>query len=140
MRNPEQEARRWFQQALSDFAFLEVARQARKYDTCCFLAQQTAEKALKAYLFHQGEELIFTHSIFRLCEMAAHYDPSFRDIREQVKLLDFYYVERAILMPWGRSSRRSSTATGTPNRRSDMARMVIEAVQTRLSSESGSEG
>lgn len=86
---------------MSDFAFLEVARQARKYDTCCFLAQQTAEKALKAYLFHQGEELIFTHSIFRLCEMAAHYDPSFRDIREQVKLLDFYYVERAILCPGG---------------------------------------
>jgi HEPN domain-containing protein len=53
MRDPKQEARRWLQQAQSDFAFLDVGRQARKYDTCCFLAQQTAEKALKAYLFHQ---------------------------------------------------------------------------------------
>jgi HEPN domain-containing protein len=93
MRNPKQEARRWLQQAQSDFAFLDVARQAHKYDTCGFLAQQTAEKALKAYLFHQGEELVFTHSFFRLCDLAAQYDPAFRDIREQVKLLDFYYVE-----------------------------------------------
>jgi HEPN domain-containing protein len=140
MRNPEQEARRWFQQALSDFAFLEVARQARKYDTCCFLAQQTAEKALKAYLFHQGEELIFTHSIFRLCEMAAHYDPSFRDIREQVKLLDFYYVEARYPNALGAVIPAEFYSDRDAEQAIDMARMVIEAVQTRLSSESGSEG
>jgi HEPN domain-containing protein len=57
------------------------------------LAQQTAEEALRAYLFAQGEELIFTHSIFKLCDMAARYHPEFLILREQVKLLDFYYVE-----------------------------------------------
>ena len=93
MKDLEREAHRWWQQALSDFAFLPVARQAGKHDTCCFLAQQTAEKALKAYLFHQGEELIPTHSIFKLCAMAAQYDPDFTTLRERVKLLDFYYVE-----------------------------------------------
>lgn len=87
------EAGRWWRQALSDFGFLETARQAGKFDTCCFLAQQTAEKALKAYLFAQGEELILTHSIFRLCALAARYDPAFTELRERVKLLDFYYVE-----------------------------------------------
>lgn len=84
MKNLEQEAQRWLRQAQSDFTFLETARQVGKYDTCCFLAQQTAEKALKAYLFHQGEELILTHAIFRLCEMAAQYDPAFGEIREKV--------------------------------------------------------
>ena len=93
MKDLRPEADRWWQQSLSDLDFLPVARQAGKYDTCCFLAQQTAEKALKAYLFHQGEELIFTHSIFRLCEMAAQYNPDFTALRERVKLLDFYYVE-----------------------------------------------
>lgn len=83
---------RW-RQALSDFGFLETARHAGKFDTCCFLAQQTAEKALKAYLFAQGEELLLTHSIFRLCALAARYDPTFAELKEQVKLLDFYYVE-----------------------------------------------
>ncbi len=89
----QREAGRWWRQALADFSFLPVARQAAKYDTCCFLAQQTAEKALKAYLFQQGEELIFTHSIFKLCAMAAHYAADFTELQERVKLLDFYYVE-----------------------------------------------
>ena len=93
MKDLEREADRWWRQALSDFGFLRVARQAGKHDTCCFLAQQTAEKALKAYLFHKGEELIPTHSIFKLCDMAAGYNPDFATLKEQVKLLDFYYVE-----------------------------------------------
>ena len=89
----QREADRWWRQALADLSFLPVARQNAKYDTCCFLAQQTAEKALKAYLFQQGEELIFTHSIFKLCAMAAQYAADFVELRERVKLLDFYYVE-----------------------------------------------
>jgi HEPN domain-containing protein len=93
MKNLNFEASRWWRQAQSDFAFLPAVRQAGKYDTCCFLAQQTAEKALKAYLFQQGEELIFTHSIFKLCAMAAQYHQDFADLQQQVKLLDFHYVE-----------------------------------------------
>ena len=44
-------------------------------------------------MFFHGEELIFTHSVFRLCEMAAQYDPIWLPLRERVKQLDFYYVE-----------------------------------------------
>jgi HEPN domain-containing protein len=93
MKDLHREADRWWRQARSDLEFLPVALQAGKYDTCCFLAQQTAEKALKAYLFHQGEELIFTHSIFKLCDMAAQYAIEFAALKERIKLLDFYYVE-----------------------------------------------
>ncbi|BCX03524.1 MAG: DNA-binding protein [Candidatus Roseilinea sp.] len=95
MTDPLREAGRWWRQAVADFAFLPVARDAGKFDTCCFLAQQTAEKALKAYLFAQGEELVFTHSIFRLCDLAARYDAAFTDLREDVKRLDFYYYVEA---------------------------------------------
>jgi len=91
--NPRLEADRWWRQAQDDLTFLPVARQASKYDICCFLAQQTAEKALKAYLFYQGEQLIFTHSIFKLCDLAARYAPEFTALKEQVKQLDYYYVE-----------------------------------------------
>ena len=76
-----------------DFEFLPVVKRAKKYDTCCFLAQQTAEKALKAFLYSQGEELIFTHSIFKLCEDASRYNQEFSTLRDNVKQLDFYYVE-----------------------------------------------
>lgn len=87
------EADRWLKQARSDPEFLPAAVAAGKHDVCCFLAQQAAEKALKAFLFSQGEELIPTHSIFRLCTMAAGYDAVFTELRDQVKQLDFYYVE-----------------------------------------------
>ncbi len=93
MKDLKREADRWWRQALSDFAFLPAVQSAGKYDICCFLAQQTAEKALKAYLFYQGQELIFTHSIFKLCDMAAQYETDFTTLKEQIKLLDFYYVE-----------------------------------------------
>lgn len=138
MKQPKQEAQRWLRQAQSDFAFLEVARQAGKYDTCCFLAQQTAEKALKAYLFHQGEELLFTHAIFRLCELATRYDPAFVEIREQVKLLDFYYVEARYpnamedVIPAVFYSNKDAEQAIT------MARIVMEAVQARIETQEAS--
>jgi len=93
MKDLKLEADRWWRQACADLAFLPVAKQAGKYDTCCFLAQQTAEKALKSFLFARGEELIFTHSIFKLCNMAASYDPGFASLKDEVKTLDYYYVE-----------------------------------------------
>jgi HEPN domain-containing protein len=89
----QREAEHWWRQALADFSFLPAARRAAKYDTCCFLAQQTARKALKAYLFHEGEERIFAHSIFNLCDMAAQYAADFTELKERVKPLDGYYAE-----------------------------------------------
>lgn len=93
MKDHKIEADRWWRQAQSDFNVLAGILKLGKFDTCCFLAQQTAEKALKAYLYAMGEELIFTHSVFKLGEMAAKYDQNFLSIRGKVKQLDFYYVE-----------------------------------------------
>ncbi len=132
MKDLKREAQRWLRQALSDFAFLEVARQAGKYDTCCFLAQQTAGKALKAYLFHQGEELIFTHAIFRLCEMAAQYDPAFLELQKQVKLLDFYYVEARYPNAMEGAIPAEFYNKQDAEQAIAMARLIIEAVQARV--------
>lgn len=52
-----------------------------------------AEKALKAYLFSQGEEPPPTHSIARLCSAAARFDPAFQTLRSEVKKLTPYYVD-----------------------------------------------
>ena len=93
MKDLKSEADRWWRQSQSDYLFLQRVVDIGKFDTVCFLAQQTAEKALKAYLFYKGEELVFTHSIFRLCSMASSYNPAFKELRETVKQLDYYYVE-----------------------------------------------
>lgn len=86
-------ANRWRRQAKAELAFLPVVKKVGKYDTCCFLAQQTALKALKACLYAQGEELIFTRSVFRLCEIASRYQPACAELSNQIKNLDYYYVE-----------------------------------------------
>jgi HEPN domain-containing protein len=87
------EAGRWLRQAESDYNFLEVARKSGKHDVTCFLSQQVAEKALKAYLFSQGEEAVFPHAIFKLCEIASQYDQAFSQLRDRIKTLDYFYVE-----------------------------------------------
>lgn len=88
-----EEAEWWLRQAESDFSALGILYQAGKYDLVCFLAQQVAEKALKAYLFLQEEEPPPTHSIARLCSAAARFDPSFQALRSDVKKLTPYYVD-----------------------------------------------
>jgi len=106
MKDMKIEANRWWRQARSDFAFLPKIQEMGKYDTGCFLAQQTVEKALKAYLFFQGEELIFTHSIFKLCEMASKHEQQFLALREDVKQLISILLEPDIPMPSRMSYRR----------------------------------
>lgn len=89
----QEEAIWWLEQAESDFSALEVLFQAQKYDLVCFLSQQVAEKTLKSFLMFNGEELIFSHSVARLCDMASQFDPAFRSLRAGIKRLTPYYVE-----------------------------------------------
>ncbi len=110
----QREAGRWWRQALADFSYLPAARQAARYDTCCFLAHRTARKTLKAYLFHKGEERIFVHSILSLCDMAAQHAADFTDLKERVKPLDVYYPTgrhsyvRGYIIPAGRYTERDA--------------------------------
>jgi len=132
MKNRTQEARRWLRQAQSDLGFLETARNAGKHDACCFLAQQTAEKALKAFLFFQGEELVFSHSIFRLTAMAAEYDAKFQQIQESVKQLDFYYVEARYPNALEEVIPAEFFNAADAAQAIAMASRVVEAVEARL--------
>jgi HEPN domain-containing protein len=47
-----------------------------------FLAQQLAEKALKAFLYAQGEELVIGHSVRQLCQRAAVHETTLQDCLE----------------------------------------------------------
>lgn len=83
----------WLRQAEADCSALDVLFKAGKYDLVCFLSQQVAEKALKAFLLLHGEELIPSHSVARLCAMASDFDPAFSGLRAEIKGLTSYYVE-----------------------------------------------
>ena len=49
-------------------------------------------KALKAYLYAQGEEVVLGHSVARLCIDAAHYRAEFSEKAKRWNLLDGYYI------------------------------------------------
>jgi HEPN domain-containing protein len=63
--NPRTESQRWLDQANTDLKWTKHLLKEGAYYLACFLAQQTAEEALKAFLYAQGEEIVFGHSVPR---------------------------------------------------------------------------
>ncbi|MFA4702175.1 HEPN domain-containing protein [Pyrococcus kukulkanii] len=90
-RDPREEAMRWLRQAERDLEDAKFVFNGKRYNLACFLAQQAAEKALKAYLYHMGEEFVFGHSVSDLCKRAMEYDKEFREICK-AGVLDKYYI------------------------------------------------
>jgi len=91
-RSPREEGKRWLDQAKEDLKWARELLRLGGYHLVCFLAQQIAEKALKGYLYSQGEELVVGHSVERLCAAASSYSPTFSEKRPRWAILDGYYV------------------------------------------------
>lgn len=93
MRNdPLREGRRWLAQARVDLRWAELLVREGGWHLACFLAQQIAEKALKAFLYAQGMEVVLGHSVERLGTAAAEYEKGFAEKVRRWSLLDGYYV------------------------------------------------
>jgi HEPN domain-containing protein len=86
------EAERWLEQARRDLGDARYAAAGSRWNLACFLAQQAAEKALKAYLFSRGAEAVWGHSVAELCQDAAAHDAEFEAIRAEAAALDQYYI------------------------------------------------
>ena len=90
--NPNQEGKRWLLQAKEDLKWARHLAEQGGWHLACFLSQQVTEKALKAYLFAQGEEIVLGHSVARLVESALVYEQEFREAAKRWTILDGYYV------------------------------------------------
>jgi len=86
------EAERWLEQARRDLDDAEFAASGARWNLTCFVAQQAAEKALKAYLYHRGAEAVWGHSVAELCRDAAAQDPAFGPLGVEAAALDQYYI------------------------------------------------
>jgi len=86
------EGKRWLAQAEEDLKWAKHLAQEGGFHIACFLAQQVAEKALKAFLYAQGEEIVFGHSIVRLCVAAAGYQVEFSEKSNRWGILDSFYI------------------------------------------------
>ena len=91
-RSPLEEGRRWLDQAEEDLKWVKDLAERGGYYLACFLAQQTAEKAIKGFLYAQGEEVVFGHSVERLGTAASVYKPDFKDAVKRWGILDTYYI------------------------------------------------
>ena len=87
-----EEGWRWLQQAMEDLRWTDELTQRGGYYLACFLAQQVAEKSLKAFLYAKGLEIVLGHSVERLTREAAEWEPSIEEQARRWAVLDSYYV------------------------------------------------
>lgn len=88
----KEEGKRWLEQAQEDLKWAKDLAERGGYHIACFLAQQIGEKALRAYLYFMGEEIVLGHSIERLLTAAAEYNKEFSEKAKKWALLNAYYV------------------------------------------------
>jgi HEPN domain-containing protein len=90
-RDAKTEAHRWLDQAEEEYKDAELLLRARRYYLSLYLCQQSAEKALKAFIYFKEQEPVFSHSIAVLVNVAAALDQDF-DALVSAKRLDDYYI------------------------------------------------
>ena len=86
------EGQRWLRQARRDLNDAGFNRKGGRFNVACFLAQQAAEKSLKAYLYAGEKEIVWGHSAGDLCERCVVLDAEFEKISDAASALDKYYI------------------------------------------------
>ena len=131
-RPPLEEGLRWLEQAEEDLKWAEDLARRGGYHIACFLAQQIAEKALKGFLYAQGDDVVLGHSVERLSAEAAGRDARFEPRRAEWALLDAYYIPTRYpnSVPDGIPARVYTAAAAEDATR--MARDAVETVRSAL--------
>lgn len=92
MKDRAGEAERWLRQAEHDLEFGRLALREGYFGQACFIAQQAAEKAVKAIHYYRGERVVLGHSVVQLAVGLQAELPAVRELREAAGRLDQYYV------------------------------------------------
>lgn len=87
-----EEAKRWLDQAREDLKWAGMLNEAGGHYLACFLAQQVAEKAIKAMLYAQGESPVLGHSVAVLGERAGTFEVEIARKASRWAVLDGFYV------------------------------------------------
>ncbi len=86
------DAKLWMRQAEDDYRFARAALAGRFHAQACFVAQQVAEKAVKAVHYSLGARTVIGHSIQVLLGKLNARAGVTEDLREIGGRLDQYYV------------------------------------------------
>ncbi len=82
------EGARWLRQAEQDLDDARFLKEGGRHNLACFMGQQAAEKAIKAYLYHKRVEDVWGHSLLDLCEDAKHCDMRIDTRKSEARQLD----------------------------------------------------
>ncbi len=126
------EGARWLRQAQQDLKDADFTREGERFNLACFLGQQAAEKAVKAYLYHRRVEDVWGHSLIDLCEDAKLFDMMFDTIKSEARQLDKYYeiTRYPSFLPSGIPSEAFDRVDA--DRSIQLAQMVVDFVKERM--------
>lgn len=78
----------WLKQAENDLEWAEHSLKGGFFAQTCFISQQAGEKALKAFCFNKGFDIIKTHSLFQIVRSLKEDGV----LEKNAKELDIYYI------------------------------------------------
>ena len=85
-------SRRWLKQTEADLQAAIDSLSTKHCEWSCFQAQQSGDKALKAYLHEKGYTSITTNSLRELIQECVKLAPDFQELYKEAKTLDMQYI------------------------------------------------
>jgi HEPN domain-containing protein len=92
MKRPLETAKRWLAQAEHSLGMMRSLLEGGFWAGACFQAEQTAQLALKAFLYWRGRRFINIHSIRALALECGKEDAQFLVFESYGIVLDRYYL------------------------------------------------
>jgi HEPN domain-containing protein len=86
------EIKKWAVQAEADLKAAKDSLKDGHYDWACFQSQQSAEKALKSFLYSRGYTSIITHSLKELVRECKRIEEEFSALESKARHLDTFYI------------------------------------------------
>ena len=126
------EGARWLRQAEQDLNDARYLKEGGRHNMACFMGQQAAEKAIKAYLYHKRVEDVWGHSLLALCEDAKLFDMMFDTMKSEARQLDkYHYITRyPEFLPSGTSSDAFNEIDS--ERSIELSTQVVEFTKERI--------
>lgn len=92
----------WIAKADEDYLFAckHLLDEDSFFSPLCFHGQQTAEKFLKAYIVRNELPLRKIHDLLELLSICESHDTSFSELRDDLTLLQRYYVDTRYPAVW----------------------------------------
>ncbi len=92
MKPGREAALRWLRHAEHDLAIAHGHQERGDLSDACFMAEQAAQKAFKAFLIGHGHRSVPIHSVALLAERCAQVDPAFTVHVTAGRVLDQYFI------------------------------------------------